>query len=248
MDHPIVQVAGIRPVVELNNTGVARMKEGDYEAAITLLSKSLSILKKHFKASCRKDNLEAELSQEFCDHINYRYVDIPFYSTASARTKGIDGTQDRGSEQRGFISRCPIEITSVKACSTANDYLRLPSIIIFNLALSYHCLAIETFDSAIQHASLQKALRLYEIVHGSHSKDDRKQDTLLEIIAIVNNIAEIHKEMHDDYRAHECSNQLLEVFMLLIDGGEVEMVERLEGILSNVMGVVLCQAPVAPAA
>jgi hypothetical protein len=246
MDHPIVQVAGIRPVVELNNTGVALMKEGNYEAAITPLSKSLSIMKNHFMA-CSKDNLEAELSPEFCDHINYRYVDIPFY-TASARSKGLDGTQDKGSEQRGFVFRCPMEITCVKACSTGNDYRRLLSIIIFNLALSYHCLAIKTFDSAIQHASLQKALRLYEIAHGSHSKDDRNNETLLEIIAIVNNIAEIHKEMHNEYRARECSNQLLEAFMFLIDGGEVEMVERLEGILSNVMGAVLGQTPIAPAA
>jgi hypothetical protein len=184
----VVRLEKIPPVVELNNRPVALMKEAKYESAVPTLSKSLSIMKKYFSSFQGFSDDHILPACPSSDHITYRYINLQTEKYPSSR---------------GHSYRCPVEITGVRYCSTPRDCRKFPSIIIFNLALAYHCLAMDSSNVAAQYINLRKALQLYEVAHESHSKEERREN-MLDIIIIVNNIAKIYKEVRNECSARQC--------------------------------------------
>mmetsp|Transcript_19108 Transcript_19108/g.35660 ORF Transcript_19108/g.35660 Transcript_19108/m.35660 type:complete len:113 (-) Transcript_19108:794-1132(-) len=99
---------------------------------------------------------------------------------------------------------------------------------------------------------LKAGLRLYELCHETSTScrgDEHEQsiDVWL-IIAIFNNVEQIHREFKNFDTARECSEKLLQTFMFLVVHEEFNVVEKLEGILANVVKRLLVKSVVAPAA
>ena len=150
----------------------------------------------------------------------------------------------------------------------------LVSILIFNLAMAHHLLAMDmkskSKNSSVGTALVEEqdgeasltnflkvALRLYELSHEASKSPVDQQDQRQSqscttdvwlVVAIFNNVAEIHSEFRNDETARQCSERLLQTFMYLVDNQEFQMVEKLDGVLSNVVQRLLLKRVVAPAA
>jgi hypothetical protein len=130
--------------------------------------------------------------------------------------------------------------------------------ILFNLALSHHLNAAATSTvidihnnshHPLRKDSLHKALRLYELAHHMATLEG-SSSSYREAIVILNNLSLIHKEIGNDDYALQCQQQLLSSMMFLVDSGEDALVQELEGVLDNIMPLLLSSShcSMAPAA
>jgi hypothetical protein len=150
----------------------------------------------------------------------------------------------------GYVFFDALEVTHVeydRDCLDCEQSLLL--VILFNLALSHHLNAAVTttvmdIDKTSHHPSrkesLNKAIRLYELAHHMATlEESSSHSSCREAIVILNNLSLIHKEIGNDEYALQCQQQLLSSMMFLVDSGEFVLVQELEGVLDNIMPLLL---------
>ena len=133
---------------------------------------------------------------------------------------------------------------SVESSPTYAFLIKLSFIQLYNLALSHHLCGLRRQS---QEHSLRKAISLYELAYTIHVSEDVEL-TILQSMAIVNNLGQLHKRLNDIEKSHQCFENLLTTLMFVKDCGEQDCHQLLDGFLSNVMSVILCGAKPAPAA
>jgi tetratricopeptide (TPR) repeat protein len=228
-------------IQKLNNDGVALMQNARYQEANVAFAKSLGIAKKklqHFERT-EKDHLPFSSSRcLYATDFEYDMVDLqnqPLFNS--------------------FVFCTPLKIVrmlELEVVGCSDCFSKLSFVIVFNLALSHHLGAMSNGDPLKREDLLRKSLRLYEVAHEIHGKEYCNQ-THFEIIMVINNIAEIQREVRNESKAQKCYEQLLEMIMfLLVDQGYEEsgngMMKQLDGVIFNVQQIVLKKIMVAPAA
>jgi hypothetical protein len=118
-----------------------------------------------------------------------------------------------------------------------NEIVFVSCIVIFNLAIAYHLQG----DSE----SLVRALKLYELSFNLQ-RDQQFDNNILFILATINNLGSIHKQLKDEHSSQICFEHVLSTLMYLTDCGKANDC-HLDGFFRNISGVVSkgCAAPAA---
>jgi hypothetical protein len=133
-----------------------------------------------------------------------------------------------------FIYRHPIRANNLPA--DEGDYI-ISVIVIFNMALCHHLIAIEANPGNYINR-LKGALKLYELGFCMQMKGDIHMDMTF-ALAMVNNCAQIYKAMNRKSKARKFSKHMLSFLMMMIENGEAETVDELDGFLWNASRLIL---------
>lgn len=235
------QIATI--ATNLNNEGISRMDSADYEGAASAFSKGLSIVKRAL-ASPEWDDLSSKALDQAANQ------DTPacqFYKLQSFDSDMLidqDEQQD-WMNQDGFVFNEPIMVLPQSLETPGYSYfVKLSFIQLYNLALSHHLCALKQPKPK---RFLQKALSLYELAYTIHVSEDVEL-TILQSMAIVNNLGHLHRRLNDQEKSTQCFENLLTTLMFVKDCGDQDSYQLLDGFLSNVISLILCGPKPAPAA
>ena len=118
----------------------------------------------------------------------------------------------------------------------------IPSVILFNLALSHH-LAAAARPSHQKRFLLEKAVRLYVLAYTFQSK--LGCSNVLFTLATSNNLGLIHTELEHSDMSKQCFDHLLSVLMLVVDSQNGNRVGHLDGFVQNVVSLSSKDCPAA---
>lgn len=224
--------------MRLNNEGVQLLQAGSYNEAVKIFSHVLATVKTLLNEENREqtwtmDEDEAMETAPFC-HFKGSKCHMNF-------DEEVNTTGELFLFQKALVVDYD---NSSAALVHFNSLVKLSSISLYNLALSYHLGALEMKTSR---KMFRKALTFYELAHSIQTPEELDLGVLL-TLAIVNNIGHIHSVLNNKAKANQCFQHLLSTIMYVTDCGEGESVPMFDGFFSNVMGTVLKQEPSAPAA
>jgi hypothetical protein len=106
--------------------------------------------------------------------------------------------------------------SSIPTATLTSMFHELTSVILFNLALAHHRLAMEVprrLQQEPQFFILQKAARLYELAYSTLQENVAVGDLLFPMV-ILNNLAVTHHGLGDSEAAESCFQQLLSLLLL----------------------------------
>ncbi|KAG7338630.1 hypothetical protein IV203_020746 [Nitzschia inconspicua] len=235
----------IEPIVTLNNYAGTLLSTGEYEAALAIFRYAL----------LKTEDILIQDKNEIGNDMPAVYEKATSYSKSTAsklpslplsRPSQTSVEHDENTDTE-FIYRTPIHITKRNVDERDCNEPELHSILLFNVALSYHLWALEGDDSASSKKQqlLKKALKLYECSFSMQI--DSWSMSITSLLALVNNCASIYKLLKNTKRAETFYNHMLSTLMAMIEIGEASEVEQLEGFLYNASRLILRDV-VAPAA
>eukprot|EP00977_Amphora_coffeiformis_P012502 scaffold3079_cov174-Amphora_coffeaeformis.AAC.13 len=230
----------------LNNEGISQLEANNFEAAAASFSRGLSVVKKALSSNDWENNssgpfqtpqesseetLACQFSKLHDDNSMLDFVD--------------EDEHDILTTEAGFVFQEPIMVLpgSLESPSYA-FFVKLSFIQLYNLALSHHLCALQRSNPE---PFLRKALSLYELAYTIHVSEDVEL-TILQSMAIVNNLGHLHKQLDNIEKSQQCFENLLTTLMFVKDCGEQDCHQLLDGFLSNVMPLILCGSKPAPAA
>ncbi|KAG7337606.1 hypothetical protein IV203_021843 [Nitzschia inconspicua] len=168
---------------------------------------------------------------------------------------------NNGSANKVFVYRNPLRLTeSELSRSHVDPEVAMSSNFIFNIALCHHLIALDTFvqqpprsdTDLLRHKHcikrLRGALKLYELGFHLHSKKGLEGMSMNYALALINNCANIYETLGSTGKAQRFYHHMLSSLMMMIDGGEAEKVDELEGYLRNASRLILGGKNVAAAA
>jgi tetratricopeptide (TPR) repeat protein len=229
-------------VSRFNNEGVSLFEWGFYDEAISEFSKGLTLVKQVL--ALQGDNQVDDSMKTTAEPASHS-PKCHFHKMQEPKvTKECRDQEEFLSDDEPFIFREPIFIPSHTADHTSSTYyVKSSFMLLYNLALTHHLSALGGKDTQKR---LQKALKLYELAYTIQMTEDI-QLTVLQTMAIVNNLGLVHASLQDEVKSRQCLQHLLSSIMFLHECGERDSVEQIDGFISNVMPLILMGA-LAPAA
>lgn len=179
-------------VIQENNLAVAMIEEAAYDEA----SSKLCAAFKAYQNCSENDGVH-----------NYRSS----VSLDDCMTKGhpMSSAVDPDSL---FMYSDAIHISPKLAASGIPKH-DVASIILFNLALSYHLSAMDSMDPD---ADLQKALHVYQHLYGMQQENQENfLSNIVFVLSLLNNVGIIHQLRNDEAVAARCFEKLLSALMLI---------------------------------
>lgn len=240
-------------VTALNNQGVHLIECGDYRAAISVFTRGVSIVReelaRQYKERSSTTDVEAETHLRGKDCFT---PSCPFHKLSSESSPLTNSEKDETmiADNQQFIFTNPIfipptEDTMNRDCY--NHYVKLSFIQLYNLALANHLFALHA-GQVYERRRLEKALVLYEIVYTLQHTENDIQPTALQVMAIVNNLGQIHTALQDLDKARECFENLLSTLMYYVADCEEHdhendhaNREQLDGLLGNVLPLIFAK-------
>jgi tetratricopeptide (TPR) repeat protein len=234
-------------VSRFNNEGVSLIESGLYDEAISTFSKGLTLVKQVLALQGDDDQAD-EAAADSMETSAEPASDSPicyFHKMQEPQATNECRDQEEVLSDEPFIFRAPLYIQSrvTDHASSTAYYVKSSFMILYNLALTHHLSALSRNDTQKR---LQKALKLYELAYTIQMTEDI-QLTVLQTMAIVNNLGLIHTALEDEEKARQCFQHLLSSIMFLNDCGDRDSVEHMDGFIANVMPLVLMGSS-APAA
>jgi tetratricopeptide (TPR) repeat protein len=228
-------------VSRFNNEGVTLIESGLYNEAISEFSKGLTLVKKILALQGDDDEAdEAETSSEQ----GSQSPSYHFHKMQEPKAKNDCENQEEFVSDEPFIFKAPLYIQSrVTDHKSFTYYVESSFMLLYNLALTHHLSSINGNNTQ---KSLRKALALYELAYTIQTTEDI-QLTVLQTMAIANNLGQIHAALEDEEKSRQCFQHLLSSIMFMNDCGERDSVEQMDGFIANVMPLILMGSS-APAA
>jgi len=158
-----------------------------------------------------------------------------------------------------FVYKHPIQTNIELLKDTMDGVYILCIILMFNLGLTHHLIAMEhkigmgTSEEEAEKERrrigkhLKNALRLYEMGFHMQMNGFVAMD-ITYALAMVNNCAVIYKALKRRRRAKKFYQHLLSSLVFLVEGGEAENIDEPDGFLMNASRLILRQNDVAAAA
>jgi tetratricopeptide (TPR) repeat protein len=232
-------------VSRFNNEGVSLIESGRFDEAIIEFSKGLTLVKQIL--ALQGDDQADEAASDSMDTSAEPSSHSPSYHFHKMQEpKAI--TECEGQEEvvgnAPFIFRAPICIQSHPFDHMSfKYYVESSFMLLYNLALTHHLSALSGNNSQKR---LRKALSLYELAYTIQMTEDI-QLTVLQTMAIINNLGQIHTALGDEEKSRQCFQHLLSSIMFLNDCGDRDSVEQMDGFIASVMPLILMGSS-APAA
>jgi len=230
--------------MELNSRGITNMEISSYDDAIRDFSKGLNMVKEvlaqHEDDEEDEMDFDDESSPNFPLQDDFHFADSQNYVAA----------QKKASADEHFIFRSPIVVPGNSMQPTSFQYyVKLSYVLLYNLALSHHlsALAQATTNGLTPNKKLQKAIALYELAYTIQMTEDI-QLSVLQTMAIVNNLGQIHTALGSKEKSQQCFQHLLSTIMFVNDCGDHDAVQQMDGFMGNVMELILKTSNAAPAA
>jgi hypothetical protein len=213
--------------VQRNNRAIRFIQEAKYDYAIQLLSSALSSLSAYMRDHLDDDVEESSLTLDLCTS-GARFLSCPSVTSSCRRRIG--------SAPSHFVEY-PLEIPRDVPLSGQTGEV-LSYVVIYNLALAWHLWGHGTSHTNQRHVFLDKALNLYGLANGI-MRNGRMKAGPSHYMALVNNTGHAHFCLGDSERANACFQLLLETLMCVVDQGNQCTCEFLDGIVSNVVSLIL---------
>jgi hypothetical protein len=122
-------------------------------------------------------------------------------------------------------------------------------IIVFNMALAHHQIALQLQcdDCGKDYQMrLDEALKLYHLGFCMQIRGDVHMD-MTYALATVNNTAQIYKAMNRQKKAQTFFTHMVSSLIMMIENGEADLVDELDGFLLNASRLILKTAAAAAA-
>jgi tetratricopeptide (TPR) repeat protein len=214
-------------VAGFNNEGVILIESGLYNEAITEFSKGLTMVQQVL-ALQGNDSITEPASHSSSCHFHFKMQE------PKATNELVGQEEVLGNEP--FIFRAPLYIESRATDHTSfTHYVKSSFMLLYNLALTHHLSALSGDNTQKR---LQKALKLYELAYTIQLTEDI-QLSILQTMAIVNNLGQIHTALQDEEKARMCFKHLLSSIMFVHDYGDRGSLEQMDGFIANVMPLIL---------
>jgi tetratricopeptide (TPR) repeat protein len=212
-----------------NNSAVALISAGHYDAAMSSLSSAL----KTYKQLMDTNDASPQTEMASLDRCMAQ-------SSAAVQGNHLATHEDKSGR---YIYRQAIRIPQDMQCDCQTNAM-LCVVVIFNLALAHHLAA----GGETKQHRLRKAVKLYELAFQLLQQEEHLlENNVMFTMATLNNIGLAHQQLNDEETASKCFQHLLSALMLLVDCGQVNVRGELDGFLRNVSGVI-CTYVTAPAA
>ena len=158
----------------------------------------------------------------------------------SAERRTTTDDQPLGEEQAGYIYDKPIQVPPHVTHEGHFMGFTLQIIITFNLALAYHKKAMNENDGKTQRNLFRKTLQLYELSYEWKMRE--AVPSLRFVIAVANNIGEVHRVAGNYSKYIMCLQHVLSTIVFMVDcaqdENEYEPME-LEGFVRNTSRLIL---------
>lgn len=215
-------------LLEMYDVAASLIECGNYRSALDICNYCLTHVPKHKHSSIDTTVLKRAL------HCSERFPKRPCFSD----------------EETGFVYRNPVQLTITELHQPHVDpEILLSSNLIFNIALCHHLIALDINSNQKHNIKRFKgALKLYELAFHMHSKKGVDEMSISFALSLVNNCAQIWEVLGNTSKAQRFYNHMLSSLMMMIDGGEAEKVDQLEGYLLNASRLILGQNVIAAAA
>ena len=183
----------------LNNEAAFCIEIGQYDEAHNKLSTAMNQLNilqlsgNYQSCTCQRCNLQACL-----DHFNNRRPSV-----------------EECSEETHFVHRQPILIPHDESMGHCMG-VTLQTIICMNLALTYHLSAMEITESELRMTHFRKSFEMYHMVMEELTSGDQPPQVLRLVMAIANNLGEIHRFVGNQGKWVKCMEHLLSTIMLYV--------------------------------
>jgi hypothetical protein len=223
---------------KMSNQAVFQLEDENYDQAIATLTMALKALKAAMSGdSMVSEAIEAENDgSSFSIECEFRSSGLPsFLETVPGWTNSPKS-----------IFREPIFVTSPLSETAQKDYDTLSYVVLYNLALAHHLRAMQELDPRSLLFRLQKALTLYEHAH-QVLMNHEIEVTLMHTMAITSNLGHIQHVLGNESKASMCFQHLLSTILYVVDCGEGQKLQSLDGFFRNVMNLV-AKETLAPAA
>jgi hypothetical protein len=201
-------------VIELNNTAVYVLQQGEYKQATDLLRAAIAGLKNCFIE--HNNTEEVDLSES---HSVNRKLDVPPSSSSASSSASFN--DDEMADQKQGIIGVPLWTEESFAQKHDNslifvyaqalvlapiDHHRkvLTGVILYNMALVNHARAIQKGKSGLLLAALKFYVMAVSIVQGQNDVADVKASSSLLLLALYNNMAQIYMSYSSSERMHQC--------------------------------------------
>jgi tetratricopeptide (TPR) repeat protein len=200
--------------VHLNNHAVSLLQTGDFENAIAFFSAAFKSSKDalHQPSCCDSVDTQPFTSLDDC----IREGPIPCDPACSVK-KGTMETED-------FIVRTSIFIPHSLQFPAYRCKIRVTTIVVFNLALSFHLRAMETKNQSSRTHHLQRAAQLYEQAYNlqwTHGTGVLATTNLFSMAAL-NNLGQVFRCLCEDEKAGHCFAHLLSTLLFMVDHRNAE--------------------------
>jgi hypothetical protein len=228
----------MQSAIDMNNEAASLIEKGRYKSALSLLSRVLTIVQSEVDSQNGDDDDDTMMSG--------------FQSAYS--TRDMEEIQARRqlckfenfAPDQGFIYSHPIRAANL---DEHDQQYVMTIIIVFNMALAHHQIALQLQCNDCgkdYEMRLSDALKLYHLGFCMQMKGDVHMD-MTYALAMVNNTAQIYKAMNRQKKAQTFFTYMVSSLMMMIENGEAELVDELDGFLRNASRLILKEAVAAAA-
>jgi tetratricopeptide (TPR) repeat protein len=213
-----------------NNSAVALISAGHYDAAMSSLSNAL----KTYKQLIVTNDESPQTKMASLDRCMAQ-------SSAATQDNHLASQEDKTGR---YIYRQAIQIPQDVQCDSRAN-ITVSVVVVFNLALAHHLAAGAGGET--KQPRLRKAVKLYGLAFQLLQQEEHLQNNVMFTMATLNNMGLAHQQLNHEEAASNCFQHLLSTLMFLVDCGQVNECGELDGFLQNVSGVI-CTYVTAPAA
>jgi hypothetical protein len=227
----------MQSIIEMNNQAALLTENGLHKEALEVLNNTLETMQEVL----RNDG------QEALEHTTSSANDLTLYqdSVGQPPRKPLTTVVNFESNDEDFIYCSPIRATERPEKDEDFDEFTISVIIIFNMALSHHLRAIQ--GRKVNQTRLRKALKLYELSFCMQMKGESPL-SITQVLALANNCGQIYKQLNRQRKANKFFQHMLPTLMAIIESGDPEEVDELEGFMWNASRLILVDPALAPAA
>jgi tetratricopeptide (TPR) repeat protein len=224
-------------ITQQNNDAAVLIESGLYREALSKLSRALSQVQRELNDADELNEEEQDVGSADGYIINTCH-EHERQAMSTCLVEKLEPNQD-------FIYRHPIKTSDIP--KQEESYV-MSVILVFNMALAHHLIGISQDDDESSNGKkrLRGALKLYELVFGMQMKS-HVYISMTCSLALVNNSAQIYKAINRERKAQKYFSHLLSSLMIMVEKGEANNLDELEGFLWNASRLILTQ-PAAPAA
>ena len=222
----------MKSAIFLNNEATRLIEKRNYKVALSMLGEGLESLQNQLDD-------QGDCVMEY-DHNHTYSKDEDVYSSLDERVMQLRrkaSFKESLVADEDFVYRHPINAKLSLSNEGEKGIYILSVILVFNMALVHHLVAIEKRCQNCP-KRFKAALTLYNLAFHLQMKGNVSID-MTYVIAMVNNCAHIYKTFNKQKRSQKFYNHMLSSLLMMVETGEANTIDELDGFLWNASRLIL---------